>query len=97
VHYSHKYFFEIKKKLLDKQRRREQKRLRNVTNINNENAKLAKLYLDSGIQIKHLNNIPLLSFGVSDKQIAVTIQRMEEGKVVQSLLISIGEAKCLNY
>jgi len=91
MHFTHKYFFEIKKKLLDKQRRGEHKGLRYVTNINNENVKLAKLYLDSEIQIKHLNNIPLLSFGVSDKQIAVTIEKMEEGNVVQSLLISIGK------
>jgi two-component system sensor histidine kinase VicK len=88
MHYSHKYFFDIKKKLLDKQRRGEHKGLRYVTNINNENVKLAKLYLDSGIQIKHLNNTPPLSFGVSDKQIALTIEKMEEGNVVQSLLIS---------
>ena len=88
MHYSHKYFFEIKKKLLDKQRRGEHKGLRYITNINNENVKLAKLYLDSGIQIKHLNNTPPMSFGVSDKQIALTIEKMEEGNVVQSLLIS---------
>jgi two-component system, OmpR family, sensor histidine kinase VicK len=88
MHYSHKYFFDIKKKLLDKQKRGEHKGLRYVTNINNENVKLAKLYLDSGIQIKHLNNTPPLSFGVSDKQIALTIEEMEEGNVVQSLLIS---------
>jgi signal transduction histidine kinase len=88
MQYSHKYFFDIKKKLLDKQRRGEHKGLRYITNINNENVKLAKLYLDSGIQIKHLNNTPPLSFGVSDKQIAVTIEKMEEGNVIQSLLIS---------
>jgi hypothetical protein len=29
-----------------------------------------------------------MSFGVSDKQIAVTIEKMEGGKSVQSLLIS---------
>jgi hypothetical protein len=29
-----------------------------------------------------------MSFGVSDKKVAVTIEKMETGKVVQSLLLS---------
>lgn len=86
--HSHKYFSDIKKKLLDKQRKGKHTGIRYVTNINNENVELAKLYLDSAIQIKHLDNNPPLSFGVSDKQLAVTIEKMEKGNVVQSLLIS---------
>jgi two-component system, OmpR family, sensor histidine kinase VicK len=37
-----------------------------------------------------------LSFGVSDKKIAVTIEKMKEGKVVQSLLLS-NEPKYLEH
>jgi two-component system, OmpR family, sensor histidine kinase VicK len=37
IHYSHKYFFDIKKKLLDKQKRGEHKGIRYITNIDNEN------------------------------------------------------------
>jgi signal transduction histidine kinase len=88
MQYSHKYFFDVKKKLLDKQKRGEHKGLRYVTNIDNQNLHIAKIYLDYGIQIKHVRNLPPMSFGVSDKEIAATIEKMEEGKVVQSLLIS---------
>jgi two-component system, OmpR family, sensor histidine kinase VicK len=88
MNYSHKYLFDINKKLLYRQKRGEHKGLRYVTNINNENVKVAKLYLDYGIQIKHLSNSLPLSFDVSDKKIAVTIDKTVEGKVVQSLLIS---------
>ncbi|MGH9963735.1 MAG: sensor histidine kinase, partial [Nitrososphaeraceae archaeon] len=88
MHYSHKYFFDIKKKLLDKQRRGEHKGLRYITNIDNENLELVKLYLENGIKIRHVGNLPPMSFGVSDKKIAVTIEKMENGKVVQSLLLS---------
>jgi two-component system, OmpR family, sensor histidine kinase VicK len=88
MQYSHKYFFGIKKKLLDKQRRGEHKGLRYITNIENENLELIKLYLKSGIKIRHVGNLPPMSFGVSDKKIAVTIEKMENGKVVQSLLLS---------
>ena len=88
MQYSHKYFFDIKKKLLDKQKKGEHKGLRYVTNIDNQNLHIAKTYLDYGIQIKHVKNLPPMSFGISDKEIAVTIEKMEGGRVIQSLLIS---------
>jgi signal transduction histidine kinase len=74
--------------LLDKQKRREHKGIRYITTIDKKNVQLAKTYLESGIQIKHVENLPPMSFGVSDKEIAVTIEKMEGGRVVQSLLTS---------
>lgn len=88
IHYSHKYYFDIKKKLLEKQKRGEHKGIRYITYIDHQNLKLVKLYLEYGIQIKHVENLPPLSFGVSDKKVAVTIEKMENGKLVQSLLVS---------
>ena len=86
--YSHYYFFNIKKKLLNKQRKGEHKGIRYVTSIEKENLEIVKLYLDNGIQIKHFKTLPPMSFGVSDREIAATIEKMEGGSVVQSLLIS---------
>jgi two-component system, OmpR family, sensor histidine kinase VicK len=88
MQYSRHYFFDIKKDLLDKQNRGEHKGIRYVTTIDKENLQLAKAYIESGIQIKHVKNLPPMSFGVSDKEIAVTIEKMEGGSVVQSLLTS---------
>ncbi len=88
LHYSYKYFFEIKKKLLEKQKKGEHKGIRYVTSIDSDNLNLAKVFLESGIQIKHVKNLPPMSFGVSDKQIAATIENMEGGTSVQSLLAS---------
>jgi two-component system sensor histidine kinase VicK len=88
LQYSHKYFFDIKKKLLDKQRRGEHEGIRYITNIDNDNVDISRTYLDYGIQIRHMKNLPPMSFGVSDKEIAVTIEKMEGGRRVQSLLIS---------
>jgi two-component system, OmpR family, sensor histidine kinase VicK len=96
MHYSHKHFFDIKKKLLEKQNRGEHKGIRYVTFIDDQNLKLVKLYLDYGIQVKHVQNLPPMSFGVSDKNIAVTIEKMEDGKLVQSLLVS-NEPNYLNH
>lgn len=88
MQYSHNYFFDLKKKLLDKQKRGEHKGIRYITNIDNGNLYISKLYLEDGIQIRHMKNLPPMSFGVSDKEIAVTIEKMEGGRRVQSLLIS---------
>ena len=88
VQYSHNYFFDIKKKLLDKQKKGQHKGIRYVTNIGKENVQLVKTYLESGIQVRHVRNLPPMSFGISDKQIAATIEKMEGGRKVQNLLIS---------
>jgi two-component system sensor histidine kinase VicK len=88
MQYSYKYFFDIKKNLLDKQSRGQHDGIRYVTNIDKDSIQIGKIYLESGIQIRHVRNLPPMSFGVSDKEIAVTIEKMEGGKSIQSLLMS---------
>jgi two-component system, OmpR family, sensor histidine kinase VicK len=88
LQYSHNYFFDIKKILLEKQQKGEHEGIRYITNIDSGNLQISNLYLESGIQIRHMKNLPPMSFGVSDREIAVTIEKMEEGRRIQSLLIS---------
>jgi two-component system, OmpR family, sensor histidine kinase VicK len=88
LQYSHNYFFDLKMDLLEKQRRDEHKGIRYITSVGNDNLQISRSYLDYGIQIRHVKNLPPMSFGVSDKEIAVTIEKMEGGKGVESLLIS---------
>jgi two-component system, OmpR family, sensor histidine kinase VicK len=88
MQYSHKYFYDIMKKLLIKQRKGEHKGIRYITNIDRVNIKLVKDYLRSGIQVRHARNLPPMSFGISDKEIAATIDKMEHGKRIQNLLMS---------
>ena len=73
---------------MDKQKRGEHKGIRYVTTIDKDNLGVVKTYLESGIQVRHVRNLPPMSFGVSDKEIAATIEKMEGGNRVQSLLIS---------
>ena len=88
MQYSYNHFFDVKKKLLDKQKKGEHKGIRCISNIDKDNMNIAKILLDAGIKIRHLKNLPPMSFGVSDKEIAATIEKMEGGKNVQSLLLS---------
>src|SRR5438034_11695593 len=53
-----------------------------------DKARGARVFLRAGIQIRHVKNLPPMSFGVSDKEIAATIEKMEGGRMVQSLLLS---------
>jgi two-component system, OmpR family, sensor histidine kinase VicK len=88
LQYSYNYFFKIKKKLLEKQKKGQHKGIRYITKIEKHNIDLAKTYLNYGIQIRHVKNLPPMSFGVSDKEMSATIEKMEGGKKIQSLLIS---------
>jgi len=88
MQYSYNHFFEIKKKLLEMHRRGEHKGIKYVSDIQKENAELAKIFLDSGIEIRHIKNLPPMSFEVSDKEIAATIEKMEGGNMVQTVLLS---------
>jgi signal transduction histidine kinase len=96
MQYSYNHFFEIKKKLLEKKRAGKHKGIKYITNIENGDVKLVKRFLEEGIQIRHVKNLPPVSFGVSDKEIAATIEKMEGGKMVQSLLLS-NEAAYVNH
>lgn len=88
MQFSYDYFFPTKKKVLDKYKRGEHKGVRFITLIDNDNIDAVKKYLDAGARIKHVKNLPPMSLGISDKQALTTLEKMEDGKVVQSLLVS---------
>ena len=62
--------------------------MRWITNIDKENLELVKVFLKAGIWIRHVRNIPPINFGVADKEMAGTIEKMEGGKVSQTFIIS---------
>src|SRR5215813_14246034 len=88
MEYSYNHFSEIRKKIVEKQKKGEHKGIRYISNITQDNAKFVKAFLDAGIRVRHVKNLPPMSFGVSDKEIGATIEKMEWGQVVQNLLLS---------
>ncbi len=88
LQYGYNHFFEIQKELLERHKRGEHGGIRYVTSIDKANIRLVKIFLEAGIKLRHVRNLPPMSFGVSDKQIAATIEKMESGRRVQSLLMS---------
>ncbi|MGA9154540.1 MAG: hypothetical protein WBZ36_28475 [Candidatus Nitrosopolaris sp.] len=59
-----------------------------IINTDKNSIKLVKIFLESGIQVRHIREMPPINFGVSDKEVALTMEKMEGGKVSQSFLIS---------
>jgi len=85
---SYNFLFESYKSVVDKHQKGVGNGLKWLTNVNKESLNLVKIFLDAGIQIRHIKNMPPISFGVSDKEVAITIEKMEGGKIGQSFLIS---------
>jgi phospho-acceptor domain-containing protein len=89
---SYNFFLDTYKHIIDKFRKKEERnetnRLRWIINIDKDSMKLVKVFLDLGFQIRHLKNMLPINFGVSDKEVALTIEKMDGGKMSQSFLIS---------
>ncbi|MGB6675027.1 MAG: histidine kinase dimerization/phospho-acceptor domain-containing protein, partial [Candidatus Nitrosopolaris sp.] len=86
---SYNNLFDSYKNVVDKHRRGESKEgMRWIINIDKESIDLVKIFLNEGIQIRHVKNMPPMNFGVSDQEIAVTLEKMEGGRMSQSFLIS---------
>ena len=90
---SYELFFDTYRNIASKFQKEEEKegdfnRLRWIINIDKESIKLVKLFLEVGFQIRHVKNMLPINFGVSDKEVAIRIEKIERGKMRQSFLIS---------
>ena len=85
---TYKYLFDTFLGIVEKYKKGEGEGMRWIINIDKDNLDLVKVFLKSGIQIGHITNMPPMNFGVSDVQMAATIEKMEGGKISRSFLIS---------
>jgi signal transduction histidine kinase len=81
-------FFGPYKKILDKYKTGKGKGIKWVISIEKESAELVKIFLGLGMQIKHIKNLPPINFSVGDKEVNATIEKMEGGMMVRSLITS---------
>ncbi|MGC2572803.1 MAG: hypothetical protein WA364_14930 [Candidatus Nitrosopolaris sp.] len=93
---AYNYLFDSSMYIVDKHRKGEGEGMRWIINIDKENLNLVKIFLKAGIQIRHIKNMPPMNFGVSDKGMAGTIEKLEGGKMIQTFLIS-NEPLYLNH
>ena len=81
-------FFGPYKNIIDKYKTGKGKGIKWVINIEKESVELVKIFLGLGMQIKHIKNLPPINFSVGDKEVNATIEKMEGGMMVRSLITS---------
>jgi signal transduction histidine kinase len=90
--YAHSYSFDVFKELLDLHRGGKHAGIRWVTKIEeSEDSRLfevIKAFMQLGMQIRHVTTIPPMTFGVSEKEMGVTVENMRGGSLNASAIFS---------
>jgi signal transduction histidine kinase len=90
--YAHSYSFDAFKEILDLHRGGKHAGIRWVTKIEDiEDSRLLeviKTFMQLGMQIRHVTTIPPMSFGVSEKEMSVTVENMRGGSLNASAIFS---------
>jgi two-component system, OmpR family, sensor histidine kinase VicK len=81
-------FFDPYKKILDKYKIGQGKGIKWVINMEKESVELVRIFLDLGMKIKHIQNLPPMNFTVGEEEVNTTIEKMEGGKMIRSLITS---------
>src|SRR5919199_1170761 len=92
-------YFSLYEKIIGKYKNGEHKGIKLVTAIVDKDATdLVKRFLDIGVQIRHVKNMPPIDFAVSDKEIVATTEKIEEPEeLIKSLLVSNEQAYINHY
>ena len=90
--YAYNYSFDAFKEILDLHRSGKHTGIRWVTNIEGDQDsrlfEVVKTFMKLGMQIRHVKTIPPMSFGISEKEIGVTVESMQRGSLNASAIFS---------
>ncbi|MDQ5843248.1 MAG: ATP-binding protein [Thermoproteota archaeon] len=90
--YAYNYAFDAFKEILELYRNGKHAGISWVTKIEDiEDGKVIdviKTFMQLGMQIRHVTNIPPMSFGVSEKEVGITVERMQGGSMNTSAIFS---------
>ncbi|MER5175956.1 MAG: HAMP domain-containing sensor histidine kinase [Candidatus Nitrosocosmicus sp.] len=83
-------FFNLYKDIIEKQKKGESSGIKWLTYIDDtkNTIELVKTFLNAGIQVRHIKNLPSMNFSFDSNSIQATIDRMHDGKIMNSLLVS---------
>jgi DNA-binding HxlR family transcriptional regulator len=79
--------FKSLKDVLDRKKRGKHKGVKWILNISKENAGLVRMLLEFGVQVRHLDVVPM-NFAVTDKGFRTTLASLEGVDVVENMLAS---------
>ncbi|MDQ5869547.1 MAG: ATP-binding protein [Thermoproteota archaeon] len=81
-------YFDSFEKVMDKSRKARHEGIRCVTYIDQENIGIVKKFIELGVRIKHVKNLPPIDFAFSDNEMIATIEKAKGGKLIKNLLVS---------
>jgi signal transduction histidine kinase len=81
-------YFDSYQKIMQEYSRGEHKGIRLVSSIDRESLDIVRKFLDTGVQIRHVKNMPPIDFAVSDREMIATIEKIQSGQIIQNLLVS---------
>jgi signal transduction histidine kinase len=80
-------YFEIYQLICGNGKMRSHKGIKIITSItDSDDIEIVNKFLELGISIKHVKNLPPINFAASDKEMMATIQKTEGGQILQNLL-----------
>jgi signal transduction histidine kinase len=87
-------YFDLYKNTMSKHEKEEHNGIKLVTTIENKDSvELVRKFLDIGVQIRHVDNMPPIDFALSNTEIIATIEKSEEpDEKIRSLLVSNEQA-----
>ena len=90
--YAHNHCSDVFNEILDRQRTGKHKGVRWVTNIEyNQGGQLLEIvknFMSLGMNIRHVKAIPPISFGITEKELGITVERMRGGSLNASAIFS---------
>ena len=81
-------YFDSFEKVMDKSRKAKHEGIKCVTYIDQENIGIVKKFMELGIRIKHVKNLPPIDFAFSENEMIATIEKAKGGKLLKNLLVS---------
>jgi len=81
-------YFDSFEKVMDKSRKARHEGIRCVTYIDQENIGIVKKFIELGVRIKHVKNLPPIDFAFSDNEMIATIEKTKGGELIKNLLVS---------
>ena len=59
-----------------------------VTSIDNTNLQIVKKFMESGVNVRHVKNMPPIDFALSDKEMIATLEKVRGEKTIKNLLVT---------
>ena len=82
-------YFDVYEGVMLKYRKGQHRGIRWITSIKDkDSADLVSIFLNIGVQIRHVKDMPPIDFAISNKVMMASIEKMEGGEMAQNLLVS---------